>query len=428
MRTLHLKQIGDVWHYQRRRPKEFADIEKRTLIRFSLKTRDFHQAKILAAQQSADLERRWEKARKRGVSIDSDNAIRRFTAAMTIADELELDYKPSNEISDDELLIRLRLLVLGENTLGEQKAVLGLIKEPTISLSQAFDRFWNYIQDEWMILNKDQIRVKRNVYLRAIQNFEKSSGTIPLHQIERKHALLFRTWWLNRVQKEGLKPYSGNREINSLRRLITINFDIDCVERLNPFQRVRLKDIKERSRQPFDTEFIKDILLEPTALSDLKPELEILVRMLINTGARPSELLGLELADIGLAAPVPFIHIRTNKTHALKTIHSERQIPLVGVSLDAAKKLVADNGWGKWQGKNMYATGAINKYFRQSGLVVEKDKSLYSLRHWFQDQLTKNDVVDRAQAQLMGHKFQRPKYGFGKDLSELKMIIEKFAL
>ena len=150
--------------------------------------------------------------------------------------------------------------------------------------------------------------------------------------------------------------------------------------------------------------------------------------MLINTGARPSELLGLELADIHLAASVPFIHIQSNKTHALKTVHSERQIPLVGVSLDAAKKLVADNGWGKWQGKNMYATGAINKYFRQSGLVTERDKSLYSLRHWFQDQLTKNDVVDRAQAQLMGHKFQRPKYGFGKDLSELRTIIEKFSL
>ena len=103
-------------------------------------------------------------------------------------------------------------------------------------------------------------------------------------------------------------------------------------------------------------------------------------------------------------------------------------IPEYAVSLEAAKMLVSGNGWGKWQGKNMYATGSINKYFRQSGLVTEKEKSLYSLRHWFQDQLTKNDVVDRAQAQLMGHKFHRPKYGFGKELSELKVIIEKFAL
>jgi len=37
-------------------------------------------------------------------------------------------------------------------------------------------------------------------------------------------------------------------------------------------------------------------------------------------------------------------------------------------------------------------------------------------------------VVDRAQAQLMGHKFQRPKYGYGKDLTELREIIEPFAI
>ncbi len=320
------------------------------------------------------------------------------------------------------------MLVLGEQSLGEQKAVLGLIESPPISLSQAFDRFWDHIQDEWMVLSRDQQRVKRNVYLKSIRNFEKAAGAIPLHQIERKHALVFRSWWLKRVRKEGLKPYTGNREINSLRRLITVNFDIDSVQRPNPFHRVRLKDTQERQRQPFSTEFIKDVLLEQEALSGLKPELEILVRLLVNTGARPSELLGLELPDIDLAAPVPFIHIRGNKTHALKTPHSERQIPLVGVSLEAAKKLVAGNGWGKWQGKNMYATSAINRYFRETELVTEKDKSLYSLRHWFQDQLTRNDVIDRAQAQLMGHKFQRPKYGFGKEFSELKPIIEKFAL
>ena len=428
MRALHLKQIGDVWHYQRRRPKEYADVEKRALIRFSLKTRDFNQAKILAAQQSADLDIQWQNADESGISIKSGDAFKRFSTATKITRKLKLDYKPANEITDDELLKRLRILVLGENSLGEQKAVLGLIEEPKISLSQAFDRFWDYIQDEWMALNKDQIRVKRNIYFKAIRSFEKAVGSISLHDVERKHAMAFRAWWLKRIERKSLKPYTANREINCMRRMAAINFDIDCVERPNPFQRVRLKDTKERSRQPFATNFIKNVLLEPNALSGLKPGLEILVRMLINTGARPSELLGLEPADIDVTAAVPFIHIRSNKTHALKTPHSERQIPMVGVSLEATKMLVAGGGWGKWQGKNMYATGQINKYFRQSGLVIEKEKSLYSLRHWFQDQLTKNDVVDRAQAQLMGHKFQRPKYGFGKELSELKLIIEKFAL
>jgi len=90
--------------------------------------------------------------------------------------------------------------------------------------------------------------------------------------------------------------------------------------------------------------------------------------------------------------------------------------------------LVARGGWGKRLGKNMYATSLINRHLKASPVVMEEGQSLYSLRHWFQDQLTKRDVVDRAQAQLMGHKFHRPKYGFGKDLSELRAIIEPFSL
>ena len=104
--------------------------------------------------------------------------------------------------------------------------------------------------------------------------------------------------------------------------------------------------------------------------------------------------IGLELDDIILNTDVPHVHIRKNSTRGLKTDHSERLIPLLGVSLEAAKKLVAQGGWGKRLGKNMYATSLINRNMRESGLVTDKRQSLYSLRHWFQDQLTKRDVVD----------------------------------
>ncbi len=128
------------------------------------------------------------------------------------------------------------------------------------------------------------------------------------------------------------------------------------------------------------------------------------------------------------ALDVPHIHVRKNAIRGLKTDHSERLLPLLGVSLDAAQSLAARGGWGKRAGKNMYATSIINRCFRESGLVTDPRQSLYSLRHWFQDQLTKRDVVDRAQAQLMGHRFQRPKYGYGKDLQELREIIATFAV
>jgi len=169
-------------------------------------------------------------------------------------------------------------------------------------------------------------------------------------------------------------------------------------------------------------------LLKPGVLDDIHPDFQRLFRMLVNTGMRPVEAVGLELEDIILEHEVPHVHVRKNAARGLKTDHSERLLPLLGVSLTAAQDLVTVGGWGKRLGKNMYATSAINKGLRSSGIVTDKRQSLYSLRHWFQDQLTKRDVIDRAQAQLMGHKFQRPKYGYGKDLGALRDIIDQFAI
>ena len=278
-----------------------------------------------------------------------------------------------------------------------------------------------------MRLSHDQQRVKRNIYLKSLRNFETAAGKVDLYDLERRHALMFRAWWLERVKTEGLKPYTGNREINSLRRLVSVNFDIDSSERPNPFARVRLKDEMEVSRTPLETVQIRAVIA-PGALDGLHEDFQLLVRMLVNTGMRPVEAIGLLPDDVVLDHDVPHVHMRKNAIRGLKTDHSERLLPLLGVSFDAAEELIAMGGWGKRAGKNMYATSIINRHFRASGLVTDKRQSLYSLRHWFQDQLTKRDVVDRAQAQLMGHKFHRPKYGYGKDLAELRAIIAEFAI
>jgi integrase len=276
-------------------------------------------------------------------------------------------------------------------------------------------------------VSRDQQRVKRNIYLKSIRNFETAIGQINYHDLERKHAITFRSWWIARIENEGLKPYTANREINSLRRMINVNRDIDGSALPNPFTGVRLKEEFEVSRIPLDESQIRQLIV-PGSLDPLHEDFQRLLRLLVNTGMRPVEAIGLELDDIILDDDVPHVHVRRNSTRGLKTAHSERMLPLLGVSLEAAQEVVAMGGWGKRLGKNMYATTAISKALRSSGLVTDKRQSLYSLRHWFQDQLTKRDVIDRAQAQLMGHKFQRPQYGYGKDLSDLRDIIDQFAL
>ncbi len=67
------------------------------------------------------------------------------------------------------------------------------------------------------------------------------------------------------------------------------------------------------------------------------------------TGARPSEIVGLLPEDIFLNAPVPYIAIMDRKGRPLKTKHSEREIPLVGYALEAFSNL--PKGFVKYRNK-----------------------------------------------------------------------------
>lgn len=424
---LHLKQKGRWWHYYRSVPRNYHDVDVRRLISFSLKTSDFAEAKLKAAQFSIQLDQEWCVAKERGVSLVAQDAAEKYLAAAEVQKSFGFFPKSSGEMLEAELTERLRALLKEERSAPEQKAVLGLIEPPKMSMGDAFDRFWEYIRDEWRSVSRDQQRVKRNIYLKSMRNFETAVGPVAFHDLERKHAIAFRSWWVDRVEVKNLKPYTGNREINSLRRMITVNLDIDGSPKTNPFTSIRLKEEADVSRIPFSEEQIRT-LTNPEALPKLHPDFQRLFRLLVNTGMRPVEAIGLELDDVVLDHEIPHVHVRKNATRGLKTAHSERLLPLLGVSLQAAQELVGAGGWGKRLGKNMYATSIINRNFRDSGIVTDKRQSLYSLRHWFQDQLTKRDVIDRAQAQLMGHKFHRPKYGYGKDLSELRDIISQFAI
>ncbi|KAB7613642.1 tyrosine-type recombinase/integrase [Amylibacter sp. SFDW26] len=364
---LHLKQKGRWWHYYRAVPKEFHDVDHRRLISFSLKTADFSEAKLKAAQCSFELDQEWQGAKARGVSLESNDLRKKYSAAVEVQMSVGLTPKPTEQMPDGELLERLCLLLEQQHTKPEQKAVLGMVEPPKLTLSDAFDRFWDYIRDEWRKVRRDQQRVKRNIYLKSIRNFETAIGQINYHDLERKHVIAFRSWWVARIENEGLKPYTANREINSLRRLVNVNRDIDGSALPNPFTGVRLKEEFEVSRIPLDESQIRQLIV-PGSLDPLHEDFQRLLRLLVNTGMRPVEAIGLELDDIILDDGVPHVHVRRNSTRGLKTAHSERLLPLLGVSLEAAQDVVAMGGWGKRLGKNMYARPQSAKPYGQVGL------------------------------------------------------------
>ena len=64
-----------------------------------------------------------------------------------------------------------------------------------------------------------------------------------------------------------------------------------------------------------------------------------LVALISDTGMRLSEAAGLHVDDIELDGEIPHIDLKPHAWRGLKTRGSQRQIPLVGASLWAAKRV-----------------------------------------------------------------------------------------
>lgn len=263
MHGKHVRRRGQWWHYYRNRPKRYQDVEARAVITFALRTTSISEAKLRAAEVSYDLERQWEEARQRGMSLSSQSAVHRNAASIETNRAHGFEPKPAQDMSDTDLLERLRHMMSTPIATNEKKALLGLVERPKLSLSDAFDRFWAHIEDEWVKHSHDQRRGKRNVYLKSIRHFEEAVGVIPLYDIRREDAMSFRAWWMNRKKENNLKSYTANREIGCLRRLLNTSYDIDGRDEKKPFDRVKLKEEKIVTRAPVTSEQIrKEILAE----------------------------------------------------------------------------------------------------------------------------------------------------------------------
>ena len=109
-------------------------------------------------------------------------------------------------------------------------------------------------------------------------------------------------------------------------------------EQANPFSGLAFAE-ERKIRAAFSQSWIRDKLLRPHALDGLNDQACDILRVMINTGARPSELVNLSAQHIHLEADIPFIEIRA-EGRRLKTFYSKRDLPLVGCAKAKWLKLV----------------------------------------------------------------------------------------
>ena len=125
--------------------------------------------------------------------------------------------------------------------------------------------------------------------------------------------------------------------------------------------------------------------------SELDDDVRWLVALISDTGMRLAEAAGLLVSDIKLNADVPHIALRKHPWRSFKTRGSERDIPLAGMSLWVARRVVEsqqDFAFPRYtdsSGCNANsASAAINKWLKPR---VADRCVVHSFRHSLRDSL-----------------------------------------
>ncbi|MCV6592590.1 MAG: tyrosine-type recombinase/integrase [Silicimonas sp.] len=411
-----LTKIGKTWWIRRRVPLIYKQVESRSEVKMSLKTDSEAVAREKAAKIWADTVVGWE-AKMEGDTKLAEHLHRR---ARQTAQRLGFEYLRPQDIAElplGEIVTRAAVARRGE---AEEDAALGMAEPPAITVSKALELFWEVSRDKISNKTEDQVRRWKNPRKRSAARFIEAVGDKDVGKITRDDMLAFRDHLIDRVEDPETKftAASANKDL--------LNFcsTLRTVERRKsfgwtlPFNDLALHEGKKVKRMPFSREWIETKLLADGALDGMNWEARCILKIMINTGARPSEIAGLKRKHVDVKGEIPMITIEPDGRD-IKNEHSDRRVPLHGVSLDAAADAL-DRSLSKMD-EPLFPTyfgrdkisDTVNKFLRTNGLRESADTPLYSLRHSFEDRMAEVGVVERVAKDLMGHALQRERYGTG---------------
>lgn len=414
-----LTRRDGVWHFVRRVPKAYAHIDARGVIRHSTRIRVAddragrragHAAQLL----NDELEGFW-----RGLAGDRPTQVQNhYDEVRRRARALGFEYIENSQLVAgpiEQRLERIEALVSKglAHDLGAREALLGTVKPTSPMLSQLFEEYAVAVRDEIRDMSADQLRIWRNGRKRAVSRFAKLVGDKPLTALTASDAVDYCEWWRGRIVGDAAAAKTANKDIGQLSRMLK---ELSIRHRLNLpdfFHGLRLRGEVEKSRQPYEVEFIQNTFLAGR-LDGLNVDARFVIYVMIETGMRPSEIVNLTEETIVLDVPIPYARILPNGRR-LKTEDSERDIPLVGVALEALKR--KPRGFPKYRDRATVLSATVNKFLAENGMRPSKDHTLYSLRHSFKDRLVAAEAPDSLIDSLMGHKTYKPKYGKGPPLA-----------
>lgn len=242
----YLKRRGQRWHYVRRVPKEYDAFDKRGTVYKSLKTESLQLARAKRDALVQVDNQYWLSVVASG-EVSTEVALRSYASAQRRALAKGFVYTPAQDLADVATLAEImdRLRAIPTNPVPSKKdadAVLGLIERPSVKISQAMSLYCEEIAVGDLLGKSDEQKKSwRKVKMRALNNFIKINGDLPMDEITRDHARKYYNWWAGRVApRNGIKPLtanSANRDIGNIRKLYREFWEYEGDEnRQNPFR------------------------------------------------------------------------------------------------------------------------------------------------------------------------------------------------
>ena len=432
----YLRLRNDIWHYVRRVPKAVQHVETRTLIYKSLDTDSRKVARQRRDICAAEDNQRWRQI--------APNAFENLHPDVILKDlrqhaqSFGYAYVPTKDLAQratlEDIIERIDAmgpLVKTPKMRRNADALLGLVDPSPVPITQALKIYLSDIAlDEQSGKSSEQLDAYMKVKRRAVANFVKINGDIAMREITRDHAQALRKFWADRIHPtDGSKPMSGssgNKDLGFLRKLYRRYFEhTGEEERQNPFRNLRFSPKTLKKVKPFSNDWVRNEILKPDLFRGLNRDAALLLMVLVETGCRLSELTNIEPKNIRLHDKIPHLRIRPTANRELKSNSSERDIPLVGIALEAMKR--APDGFPHYRDRGYLISQTLLKAFKSRKLLPTEHHRVYSLRHSFEKRMLEGGLDYGLRCTLMGHKTDRPEYGDGGSLeyrqSQLLKII-----
>lgn len=404
-------------------------------VRQALKTADLSVAKRKAFELEELKRAEWQMLDMGEEAL----AYEKYAAARQVAASRGFDYVPGRVLLErtfEENLPRLREAAgpIGQPVSPEVvDALLGAVEVSLPPLRTVLVEYVELTKTKRIRKSDRQRHLWRLPRERAVTHFEKALPRLKdagIDKITRDDVLAFRDWWARRIEGGETRAETANKDFGHLSQLFREWCELKGHTDLeNPFAKLRFDKAVDPivTRPSFSRAWIETRLLAPGALVGLNVEAADALLMMVNTGLRPSEILSCPLDDFCLDADIPFLRVAANGRE-LKQRHTAREVPLLGVSLAAAQRIVARGGVTRYLHKANTWSSLVNKYLDNNGLKETPQHTAYSLRHYVEDALLEAGIDDRVRADILGHKYARPVYGSGGGLEMRRAALAKIAL